>query len=142
MIRPSVMGFHDGVVSITVMMLTLLSSGSSPASLVKPGLAAAFSGALSMALAEYSSVSAAWDNGIKHESPHAAGVSSFLSFALGSSIPILVVSFGGGTPDLIVATFALIALSSLVSRANVPRTVSIATLALVISVLFGRVLSH
>jgi VIT1/CCC1 family predicted Fe2+/Mn2+ transporter len=139
-IRPSAMGFHDGIVSITVMMLSLVTSGAATESLVTPGLAAAYAGALSMSLGEYSSVSAAHDRGFTHENPIHAGVSSFASFLLGAAIPVLVVANGGGAPELVSAVGMLIAVSSTVNGVNVPRTLSITGVALVLSVLFGRVL--
>lgn len=137
-VRPAAMGFHDGVVSLTVMLLTLLAGGSDPETLVRPGIAAAFAGAVSMSLGEYSSVSAARDVGIRHESPAAAGVSSFTSFAMGSAIPVLVVAMGGGIVEVTGVSLLLIGLASLVANTSVRRSVSVAVLALVVSLVFGH----
>lgn len=134
------MGFHDGLVSITVMMLSLVTSGANATSIVTPGLAAAYAGAVSMSLGEYSSVSAAHDQGYDHENPIHAAVTSFASFLLGAAIPVLVVANDGTSAELISAGALVLGLSSLVNGVNVSRTMSIAGVAFILSILFGRVL--
>lgn len=131
------MGFHDGVVSISVLLLSLLSSGV-PA--VTPGIAAAFAGAVSMSLGEYSSVSSARDNGIRHESPIGAAASSFVSFLLGAVIPILMAHQGASIPEFVVGVAVLSAVSARVSNSDVARTVSISMLALAIGHVVGSFL--
>ncbi|MGA1563937.1 MAG: VIT1/CCC1 transporter family protein [Pontimonas sp.] len=136
--RPAAMGFHDGVVSLGVMMMTLLAGGSEPAALVRPGIAAAFAGAVSMSLGEWSSVGAAQDAGIRHESKRRAFLASFFSFALGSSVPVLVMWYGGGIAELVAASLSLIALASLVTGTNATRSLTVAVIATVASLAFGH----
>lgn len=136
-IRPTMMGFHDGVVSISVLLISLLSSGV-PA--VTPGIAAAFAGAVSMSLGEFSSVSSAVDNGIDHESPIGAAVSSFVSFLLGALIPILMAHQGASIPEFVAGVAVLAAMSAHVSHSNVARTVLITLLALGLGHVVGQFL--
>jgi VIT1/CCC1 family predicted Fe2+/Mn2+ transporter len=136
-IRPTTMGFHDGVVSISVLLISLLSSGV-PA--VTPGIAAAFAGAVSMSLGEFSSVSSAVDNGIDHESPIGAAVSSFVSFLLGALIPILMAHQGASIPEFVAGVAVLAAMSAHVSHSNVARTVLITLLALGLGHVVGQFL--
>jgi VIT1/CCC1 family predicted Fe2+/Mn2+ transporter len=135
------MGFHDGVVSITAMLLTLLSHGGTPNTLL-PGIAATFAGAVSMSLGEYSSVSTARDNGLEYEDPTRAAVSSFASFVLGATLPLLIVWSGGPSQEanLLVAAGIITLVSAMASRSNIPRTLTITTVALGASYAFGRLL--
>jgi len=133
------MGFHDGVVSITAMLLALLSHGGTQNTLI-PGIAATFAGAVSMSLGEYSSVSTARDNGLEYEDPSRAAVSSFASFVLGATLPLLIVGSGGHVPELLTAAGMITLVSSIASRSNIPRTLIITTLALGASIAFGRLL--
>lgn len=139
-IRPSIMGFHDGVVSLTVMALSLLTSGASPASIMTPGLAAAFAGAVSMSLGEYSSVSGAVDHDIDHESPTRAAISSFASFFLGASIPLLLIANNASSMELVIGTISAIGVTAFVSGYNITRTLMISGIAFAVSTVFGRIL--
>jgi VIT1/CCC1 family predicted Fe2+/Mn2+ transporter len=139
-IRPSTMGFHDGVVSITVMVVSLLTSGATSASVVTPSMAAAFAGAVSMSLGEFSSVSAARDHDIDHESPSRAATTSFASFLLGASIPVLLVANDASVPELVTITGMSIALASWMTGSRVDRTLLVAVVAFTASWMFGKVL--
>lgn len=61
-LRAGVLGANDGIVSVAALLLGVVGSGASPSAIATAGLAAAVSGAASMALGEYVSVSAQRDS--------------------------------------------------------------------------------
>lgn len=109
-IRASTMGFHDGVVSIGVMILSLLHAG--VPDVLTSAIAASMAGALSMGLSEFQAVNTARDNDLKHEGAWKAAGSSFVSFVLGSAVPMMVVWYGGGFVDVLVSIFVALAATS------------------------------
>jgi hypothetical protein len=139
-IRASTMGFHDGVVSIGVMILSLLHAG--VPDVLTSAIAASMAGALSMGLSEFQAVNTARDNDLKHEGAWKAAGSSFVSFVLGSAVPMMVVWYGGGFLDVLVSIFVALAATSVVNGANVSRSLSVTTVALVVSWLFGLLQQH
>jgi VIT1/CCC1 family predicted Fe2+/Mn2+ transporter len=82
-IRPFVLSAHDGLVSIGSMLMGVTAAKVSSRDVLVVGLVSALAGALSMSLGEFSSVSA-----VQQHSPLRAAVVSFISFLLGSLIPI------------------------------------------------------
>jgi len=141
-IRASTMGFHDGIVSQTVLLMSLIASGTPIDIAIHASLAATLAGAVSMSLSEYQSVHTARANDIRHESPTQSAVSSFVSFVLGSCIPILIVSMGGRLPELVLGIFGTLSLTSWTAGADVVRSLTITTIALVASTVFGLVHTH
>jgi hypothetical protein len=85
-------------------------------------------------------VSSAVDNGIRHESPIGAAASSFVSFLLGTSIPLLMAHQGASIPEFVAGVAILAAMSAHVSNSNVARTVSITFLALGLGHVVGQFL--
>lgn len=90
-----------------------------------------------MSLSEYQSVQTARANDIRHESPTQSAVSSFVSFVLGSCIPILIVSMGGRLTELVLGIFGTLSLTSWTAGVDVVRSMTITTI--VASTFFGLV---
>ena len=61
-LRAGVLGANDGIVSVAALLLGVVGSGASASAILTAGLAATVSGAASMALGEYVSVSAQRDS--------------------------------------------------------------------------------
>lgn len=61
-LRAAVLGANDGIVSVAALLLGVVGSGASDQTILTAGLAATVSGAVSMALGEYVSVSAQRDS--------------------------------------------------------------------------------
>ncbi|OFR66443.1 VIT family protein [Corynebacterium sp. HMSC078H07] len=61
-LRAGVLGANDGIVSVAALLLGVMGSGASASAILTAGLAATVSGAASMALGEYVSVSAQRDS--------------------------------------------------------------------------------
>lgn len=61
-LRAGVLGANDGIVSVAALLLGVVGSGASASTILTAGLAATVSGAASMALGEYVSVSAQRDS--------------------------------------------------------------------------------
>jgi len=136
------MGFHDGIVSMTVMTMSLWLSSIHTDTMIHASMAAALAGAVSMGLSEYQSVHTARDNNIRHENATHAGLSSFVSFGLGSAIPILIVSMGGGIAELLLGIFGTLSLTSWTAGADVSRSLSITMVALIASFVFGQTVKY
>jgi vacuolar iron transporter family protein len=92
-VRAGVMGYLDGTVSISGVVIAVASSGADFKTTLVAGLGAMVAGALSMAGAEYASVSSqrAHDPSVV---PWQAAVASLVTFAAASLIPLVTVSFG------------------------------------------------
>jgi len=107
-LRAAVLGANDGIVSTAGIVMGVAGATTDNAAILVAGIAALVAGSISMAGGEYASVSAQRDSEIasriKHEgrprkfakdehvSPMAAAVASFVSFALGSVLPIVAIS--------------------------------------------------
>lgn len=106
-LRAGVLGANDGIVSIAATVVGVAGAAASTTTVALAGAAALVAGALSMAAGEYVSVSSQRDAervaaaqgrpiaGADHEDAftnpwHAAGA-SFVAFALGGLVPLLVV---------------------------------------------------
>jgi len=90
-IRPSLMGAQDGIVTTGAVVIALLSTGHPPTFVRTAAIASAVAGATSMALAEWTAVSGQRDaaGGIWYQDPVRAATVSWLSFMIGSLLPIL-----------------------------------------------------
>jgi len=90
-IRPSLMGAQDGIVTTGAVVIALLSTGHNLAMVRTAAIASAVAGATSMALAEWTAVSGQRDaaGGTWYQDPVRAAVVSWLSFIVGSVLPIL-----------------------------------------------------
>jgi vacuolar iron transporter family protein len=135
-IRASVLGANDGIVSIASLLVGFAGAAPTKSYLLVAGTAGVVSGALSMGVGEYVSVSSQRD--VEREdlklsrntltNPWHAAIASALSFTLGALIPLIAVIV---SPQelLIFSTFAasLLALiitgstSGYMSRTNVRR---------------------
>jgi VIT1/CCC1 family predicted Fe2+/Mn2+ transporter len=93
MIRPFVLSANDGLVSIAALMAGFEGASADLETLRITAVLGAIAGALSMAVGEYVSVSAAVDMGQSLESPLSAAGVSLLSFLVGAVVPILSGSF-------------------------------------------------
>jgi vacuolar iron transporter family protein len=108
-LRASVLGANDGIVSTAGIVMGVAGASSSTGAVAIAGVAAMVAGSISMAGGEYASVSAQRDSEIAakhgkkaslkngaskddHASPMAAAMASFLSFALGSVLPIIAIT--------------------------------------------------
>jgi VIT1/CCC1 family predicted Fe2+/Mn2+ transporter len=108
-LRASVLGANDGIVSTAGIVMGVAGASSSNNAVIVAGIAALVAGSISMAGGEYASVSAQRDSEIaaKHGknttlengalkddyvSPLTAAVASFISFALGSVLPIVAIA--------------------------------------------------
>jgi VIT1/CCC1 family predicted Fe2+/Mn2+ transporter len=107
-LRAAVLGANDGIVSTAGIVMGVAGATTDNNAILIAGVAALVAGSISMAGGEYASVSAQRDSEIasrikqdgverkfpKHEhvSPMAAAIASFVSFALGSVLPIIAIS--------------------------------------------------
>lgn len=107
-LRAAVLGANDGIVSTAGLVMGVAGATTDNAAILIAGIAALVSGSISMAGGEYASVSAQRDSEIasrikhagehrkfakqEHVSPMSAAVASFVSFALGSVLPIVAIS--------------------------------------------------
>jgi VIT1/CCC1 family predicted Fe2+/Mn2+ transporter len=107
-LRAAVLGANDGIVSTAGIVMGVAGATTDNAAILIAGIAALVAGSISMAGGEYASVSAQRDSEIasrekqegsnrkyskdEHVSPMAAAIASFLSFALGSVLPIVAIS--------------------------------------------------
>lgn len=107
-LRAAVLGANDGIVSTAGIVMGVAGATTDNGAIFVAGIAALVSGSISMAGGEYASVSAQRDSEIasrqkaeghqrkfaKHEhvSPMSAAIASFISFALGSVLPIVAIS--------------------------------------------------
>ena len=112
-LRAAVLGANDGIVSTAGLVMGVAGATTDNGAILVAGIAALVSGSISMAGGEYASVSAQRDSEIasrikqlgehrkfskqEHVSPMSAAVASFISFALGSVLPIVAIS--GPWPD-------------------------------------------
>jgi VIT1/CCC1 family predicted Fe2+/Mn2+ transporter len=108
-LRASVLGANDGIVSTAGIVMGVAGASSSNNAVIIAGIAALVAGSISMAGGEYASVSAQRDSEIAanhgknttlengalkddYVSPLTAAVASFISFALGSVLPIVAIA--------------------------------------------------
>jgi VIT1/CCC1 family predicted Fe2+/Mn2+ transporter len=107
-LRAAVLGANDGIVSTAGLVMGVAGATTDNGAILIAGVAALVAGSISMAGGEYASVSAQRDSEIasriKHEgsprkfakdehvSPMSAAVASFISFALGSVLPIVAIT--------------------------------------------------
>lgn len=107
-LRAAVLGANDGIVSTAGLVMGVAGATTDNTAILIAGIATLVSGSISMAGGEYASVSAQRDSEIaariKHEgkhrkfpkdehvSPMSAAVASFISFALGSVLPIVAIT--------------------------------------------------
>lgn len=107
-LRAAVLGANDGIVSTAGLVMGVAGATTDNGAILIAGVAALVAGSISMAGGEYASVSAQRDSEIasriKHEgahrkfsldehvSPMSAAVASFISFALGSVLPIIAIT--------------------------------------------------
>jgi predicted membrane protein (TIGR00267 family) len=107
-LRASVLGANDGIVSTAGIVMGVAGATTDNSAILIAGVAALVAGSISMAGGEYASVSAQRDSEIasrlkqagaksksskdEHVSPIAAAFASFISFALGSVLPIVAIS--------------------------------------------------
>ena len=122
--RAAVFGINDGLVSNTALILGVGGATDDSGFVLLAGAAGLIAGSLSMAAGEYLSVRsqvemlekqfAREEPGIGPgdvDSPFAAAISSFLSFAIGAAVPLLPFAVTGGTAALAAgASLALLAL--------------------------------
>jgi len=122
--RAAVFGINDGLVSNTALILGVGGATDDSGFVLLAGAAGLIAGSLSMAAGEYLSVRsqiemlekqlAGEELGIGPgdvDSPFAAAISSFLSFAVGAAVPLLPFAVTGGTTALAAGTsLALLAL--------------------------------
>jgi vacuolar iron transporter family protein len=107
-LRAAVLGANDGIVSTAGIVMGVAGATTDSSAILIAGVAALVAGSISMAGGEYASVSAQRDSEIasklkqsggsskfakdEHVSPMAAAIASFVSFALGSVLPIVAIS--------------------------------------------------
>jgi VIT1/CCC1 family predicted Fe2+/Mn2+ transporter len=107
-LRAAVLGANDGIVSTAGIVMGVAGATTDNNAILIAGIAALVAGSISMAGGEYASVSAQRDSEIasrlkqagsprkfpkgEHVSPMSAAVASFISFALGSVLPIVAIS--------------------------------------------------
>lgn len=114
-LRASVLGANDGIVSTAGIVMGVAGATVESGPILIAGIAALVAGSISMAGGEYASVSAQRDSEIaalsrereqltpaekaslpayaeEHVSPMAAAIASFISFALGSVLPIVAIA--------------------------------------------------
>jgi VIT1/CCC1 family predicted Fe2+/Mn2+ transporter len=107
-LRAAVLGANDGIVSTAGLVMGVAGATTDNGAILIAGIAALVAGSISMAGGEYASVSAQRDSEIasriKHEgahrkfsldehvSPMSAAIASFISFALGSVLPIVAIT--------------------------------------------------
>jgi VIT1/CCC1 family predicted Fe2+/Mn2+ transporter len=107
-LRAAVLGANDGIVSTAGIVMGVAGATTDNSAILIAGVAALVAGSISMAGGEYASVSAQRDSEIasrlkqsgtntkfakdEHVSPMAAAFASFISFALGSVLPIVAMS--------------------------------------------------
>lgn len=122
--RAAVFGINDGLVSNTALILGVGGATDDSGFVLLAGAAGLIAGSLSMAAGEYLSVRsqiemlerqlAPEEPGIRPgdvDSPYAAAISSFLSFAVGAVVPLLPFAVTGGTAALAAgASLALLTL--------------------------------
>ncbi len=122
--RAAVFGINDGLVSNTALILGVGGATDDSGFVLLAGAAGLIAGSLSMAAGEYLSVRsqvemlerqfAREEPGIGAgdvDSPFAAAISSFLSFAVGAAVPLLPFAVTGGTAALAAgASLAVLAL--------------------------------
>jgi len=125
-LRAAVLGANDGIVSTAGLVMGVAGATTDNGAILIAGVAALVAGSISMAGGEYASVSAQRDSEIasrlryegnhrkfakdEHVSPMSAAVASFISFALGSGLPI-VASTGPWTEYREVATIGSVVIS-------------------------------
>lgn len=108
-LRAAVLGANDGTVSISVLLISIVTVLPVDKILLI-GIATLLGGALSMSIGEYISVSAQKDAELNAQledftNPVEAAVYSFLSFAIGASIPLVAVL---AVPEIWVAIIAVL----------------------------------
>lgn len=122
--RAAVFGINDGLVSNTALILGVGGATDDSGFVLLAGAAGLIAGSLSMAAGEYLSVRSQVEMLEKQlareefgigpgdvDSPFAAAISSFLSFAVGAGVPLLPFAVTGGTAALAAgASLALLAL--------------------------------
>jgi len=107
-LRAAVLGANDGIVSTAGIVMGVAGATTDNGAILIAGVAALVAGSISMAGGEYASVSAQRDSEIasriksqgvngkvtkdQHVSPMSAALASFVSFALGSVLPIVAIS--------------------------------------------------
>jgi len=107
-LRAAVLGANDGIVSTAGLVMGVAGATTDNGAILIAGVAALVAGSISMAGGEYASVSAQRDSEIasrlkqegghrrfakdEHVSPMSAAVASFISFALGSVLPIVAIT--------------------------------------------------
>ena len=114
-LRASVLGANDGIVSTAGIVMGVAGATVESGPILIAGIAALVAGSISMAGGEYASVSAQRDSEMaaiekeqdqetsattsstpvyaeEHVSPMAAAIASFISFALGSVLPIVAIA--------------------------------------------------
>ncbi|MDR0200078.1 MAG: VIT1/CCC1 transporter family protein [Streptococcaceae bacterium] len=104
-LRAGVLGANDGIVSVAGVVIGVAAAGQSNSVILLAGLAALLAGAFSMAGGEYVSVSTQrdtemavsqdhdFDYEIEYTNPWHAAFSSFVSFTIGSILPLVAVYF-------------------------------------------------
>lgn len=90
-LRAGVLGANDGIISVSVVLISVIGI-LQPPQLLLVGISAIIAGALSMSIGEYVSVSAQKDaekahQNKDHTNPWHAAISSFLAFLIGALIP-------------------------------------------------------
>ena len=122
--RAAVFGINDGLVSNTALILGVGGATDDSGFVLLAGAAGLIAGSLSMAAGEYLSVRSQIEMLEKQlageepgtgpgdlDSPFAAAISSFLSFAVGAAVPLLPFALTAGTTALVAgALLALVAL--------------------------------
>jgi vacuolar iron transporter family protein len=125
-LRAAVLGANDGIVSTAGLVMGVAGATTDNGAILIAGVAALVAGSISMAGGEYASVSAQRDSEIasrvkheggngkyskdEHASPMSAAVASFISFALGSVLPIVAIT-GPWTEYREVATIVSVVIS-------------------------------
>jgi vacuolar iron transporter family protein len=93
-LRAGVLGANDGIVSVAGLLTLVASANASRSTVLLTGIGALVSGAVSMALGEWASVSAQRDEEVSEHaseltSPLHAALTSAVTFALGASVSII-----------------------------------------------------
>jgi VIT1/CCC1 family predicted Fe2+/Mn2+ transporter len=107
-LRAAVLGANDGIVSTAGLVMGVAGATTDNGAILIAGVAALVAGSISMAGGEYASVSAQRDSEIasriryegnqrkfakdEHVSPMSAAIASFISFSLGSVLPIVAIT--------------------------------------------------
>jgi VIT1/CCC1 family predicted Fe2+/Mn2+ transporter len=118
-LRAGVLGANDGIISVSVVLVSIVGV-LSPGKMLLVGISAVLAGSVSMALGEYISVSAQRDAEIaaehtEHTNPIHAAMSSFLSFLSGAIIPLVFSILFHSVMAIVIAVLVALILTTFAS---------------------------